>query len=47
MYQVKQNLFWVAQLRDDLLTFTIDVYHNATKHEQPSPRYIILVSLFI
>lgn len=29
----KQNLFWVAQLRDDLLIFTIDVYCNSTKQE--------------
>lgn len=27
----KQNLFGVAQLRDDLLIFTIDVYRNSTK----------------
>lgn len=29
----KQNLFWVAQLRDDLLIFIIDVYRNSRKQE--------------
>lgn len=29
----KQNLFGVAQLRDDLLIFITDVYRNSTKQE--------------